>query len=342
MIIIDGSKGEGGGQILRSALALSIITSQPFRIDNIRAGREKPGLMRQHLTCVKAAATICSAITAGAELNSQSLTFKPGSLKAGNYTFAIGTAGSTTLVLQTVLPALLFTPGITAPSRVTVEGGTHNSFAPPADFLQHAFGRQLAAIGADVSFELERSGFFPAGGGRIHLSVNPGTLLKPLSLLDAGELNSRLALATVAALPGSIALRELDRVDHELHWQEHERRVLQLPEDQGPGNVVSLRLDYANVTEIFTGFGSKRVTAEGVAAQAIAEAKDYLATGAPVGPYLADQLLLPLALAAGGEFVTGPLTPHTTTNADIIRRFLAVDITTEELPRRRTRITVQR
>src|SRR5688500_5627223 len=127
MITIDGSEGEGGGQILRTSLALSLVTGQPFRIVNIRAGRKKPGLLRQHLTAVQAAIAIGDAVADGAEIGSQELVFRPEGIRAGEYRFAVGTAGSTTLVLQTVLPALMLANG---PSRVVLEGGTHNPFAP--------------------------------------------------------------------------------------------------------------------------------------------------------------------------------------------------------------------
>src|SRR4051812_15499079 len=171
MIEIDGSEGEGGGQILRSALSLSICTGQPFRIVKVRANRDKPGLMRQHLTAVKAAAEICAGDVDGAELGSRALTFRPGKLAAGDYSFAIGTAGSCTLVLQTVLPPLLAAAG---ESRVRITGGTHNPAAPPFDFLLRSFLPQVVRMGADVSLELVTPGFFPRGGGEIRAHIRSG------------------------------------------------------------------------------------------------------------------------------------------------------------------------
>src|SRR5690349_14635120 len=146
-IVIDGSSGEGGGQILRTSIALSLVTGKPFRIENIRAGRKKPGLLRQHLTAVRAAVAISQARVTGAELNSRTLTFEPSALRGGEYQLAVGTAGSATLVFQTILPALLCAP---ERSRVTVEGGTHNPGAPPFDFLAHTFLPVLRRIGASV------------------------------------------------------------------------------------------------------------------------------------------------------------------------------------------------
>lgn len=162
MLILDGSFGEGGGQILRTALSLSMITGAPFRIEKVRAHRRKPGLLRQHLTCVKAAERIASARVKGAELGAASLTFEPGVISAGEYEFAIGSAGSTTLVFQTILPALL---QATAASRVTLKGGTHNPLAPTFDYLQRVFLPLLARMGAAVETKLHKPGFFPAGGG---------------------------------------------------------------------------------------------------------------------------------------------------------------------------------
>src|SRR2546428_9297761 len=160
MITIDGSFGEGGGQILRTALSLSLATGTPFRIENIRAGRKKAGLLRQHLTAVLAAAEIGAAEIEGATLGSTMLTFTPKSVRAGEYRFAVGTAGSGTLVFQTILPALL---RASAATRVTIEGGTHNSAAPPFDFLDRTFLPLIRKMGATVSLKLERYGFYPAG-----------------------------------------------------------------------------------------------------------------------------------------------------------------------------------
>jgi len=173
MIQIEGSQGEGGGQILRSALALSLITATPFCIENIRAGRAKPGLLRQHLTAVNAAAEIGSAEMIGASIGSTRLEFKPGKVRAENYSFAVGTAGSATLVLQTVLPALLTH---SEPSTLTLEGGTHNPFAPPYDFLARTFLPLIARMGPRVTTHLERAGFYPAGGGRFTVSIEPALL----------------------------------------------------------------------------------------------------------------------------------------------------------------------
>jgi RNA 3'-phosphate cyclase len=190
MLTLDGSAGEGGGQILRSALALSLLTGTPFRIEKIRARRAKPGLLRQHLTAVQAAARIGSAQVEGAELGSRALTVRPGTVAPGEYHFAIGSAGSACLVVQTVLPPLLLASG---PSVLIVEGGTHNPAAPSWDFLARVFFPLLERMGARIRTKLERHGFYPAGGGRLRVEIDPVSTLAPLELLKRGEIAERSA-----------------------------------------------------------------------------------------------------------------------------------------------------
>ena len=327
MLHLDGSRGEGGGQILRTSLALSMITGKPFRIERIRAGRPKPGLMRQHLTAVKAAAEVCDAQTIGAELRSQILTFEPGAVRPGEYRFDIGTAGSASLVLQTVLPPLM--RGEQA-SRLTLCGGTHNIHAPPFDFLAKAFLPLLARIGPQASATLVRPGFYPAGGGEVVVDIQPASQLKPIELVDGGRLVRRHATAMVSRLPRHVAERELATLCRKLGLSTKETTVEEV-QSPGPGNVVVVELEREHVTEVFTGFGQKGVSAEKVASGVAREAKRYLDAGVPVGEHLADQLLLPLALAGGGRYRTTAPTLHTTTNVETIREFLDVTIEVEEL-----------
>ncbi len=317
-IVIDGSQGEGGGQILRSSLALSLVTGQPFRIEKIRAGRKKPGLLRQHLTAVQAAAEVGGAKVQGDPLGSQELSFSPGTIRAGEYRWAVGTAGSTTLVLQTVLPALMIAR---EPSRITLEGGTHNPYAPPFDFLEHAFLPLIRKMGPEVGAHLERPGFYPAGGGMFTVEVRPAPALRPIEILERGEIRARLAHAVVAALPISIAHREIGRLLRDLGWKQEECRAQEVGEPRGPGNIVIARIDSEHVTELFTGFGERGHSAEEVAAGLARDVRRYLDSGAPVGPHLADQLLVPMAMAGGGTFRTNDITPHTRTNMAVIRQF---------------------
>jgi RNA 3'-terminal phosphate cyclase (ATP) len=330
IIQIDGSIGEGGGQILRTALGLSMVTGQPFRIEKIRAGRDKPGLLRQHLTAVNAAAAVCGASVEGAAISSRELSFTPGKVKAAEYTFSIGSAGSTTLVLQTVLPALLTADG---PSSLTLEGGTHNPHAPPIDFLEKAFLPLINRMGPTVNVTLERAGFYPAGGGRFVVKVQPAAKLLPLHVPERGEIKRRLAKAVVAALPGEIAKRELQKVEKMLGWSGEQLQIRQLPNEWGPGNLLTLEIESEHVTEVFTGFGMKAVTAEAVADQAVQQTRRYLAAKIPVGESLADQLLLPLAFAGAGSFMTHSPSRHTKTNIEVITRFLPVRVALAEISR---------
>lgn len=321
MLEIDGSEGEGGGQIVRTALALSMCTGQPFRIRNIRAKRPKPGLLRQHLTAVLAAAEVSDARVEGAAPGSQTLTFEPGLPHAGDYHFAIGTAGSCTLVLQTVLPALLQVPKL---SILTVNGGTHNPHAPPVDFLQQALLPLLKNMGAPIELVLKRHGFYPRGGGELMASIEPCAKLQGLELAARGQRIDSYAEAYIAALPFHIAERELDTVGKLMNWSAEKLHVRGLANDRGPGNVLMLTLRYENLTEVFTGFGERGVTAENVARQVCREVLDYLASGAAVGNYLADQLILPLALAGQGSFTTTAPSQHLLTNIAVIQRFLPI------------------
>ena len=323
MLLIDGSQGEGGGQILRTSLALSMLTGKPFRMEKIRANRDKPGLMRQHLTAVNAAASISSAKVTGAAISSRELSFEPGTVRGGEYSFSIGSAGSTTLVLQTVLPPLLLAKEA---SSLTLEGGTHNVHAPPLDFLETAFLPIVRRMGPSVHVTMQRAGFYPAGGGRFLATIEPAAKLEPIEMLWRGPITHRLAKAVCAALPGEIGLRELDIVRKGLGWSDDALQIRQLPEDQGPGNIFTIELASATVTEVFTGFGQQGVPAERVATDAMHEAQRYLKSGVPVGRHLADQLLIPFAMAGGGAFLTQKLTRHTLTNIEVIRRFLDVSV----------------
>jgi len=336
MIQLDGSFGEGGGQILRTSLALSLVTGKPFRIERIRARRPKPGLRRQHLTAVFAAAEVGQARVEGAELGSRAVTFEPGEVRPGEYRFDVGTAGSTTLVLQTILPALMLAA---APSQLRLEGGTHNLHAPPIDFLQKAFLPLLERMGPGVEVTLERAGFYPAGGGSVRTAVRPRPTLERLDLLERGKIVGRTVCGVVARLPLNIAQREVETARRRLTWPADFTSTRQV-ESIGPGNVVTIEIQSEHVTEVFTGFGQRGVPAEKVAAGAAREAHRYLKAGVPVGEHLADQLLVPLALAGGGSFRTLPPSSHTTTNIETLGRFLDVAVRTEPIGPDAWQITV--
>lgn len=331
MITIDGSFGEGGGQILRTALALSLVSGKPFRLDNIRAKRERPGLLRQHLTAVNAAAEVGQARVEGNAIGSMALTFEPRGLRPGSYQWAVGTAGSATLVLQTVLPALL-TAG--AASELVLEGGTHNPYAPPFEFLARAFLPLVNRMGPRVSAVLERHGFYPAGGGRFRVSIEPAGTLARLDLMERGEIVRRECVGIVSQLSPRIAEDELAVLRAKLGWEESCFGVEETANPRGPGNILVCTVESQAATEVFTGFGERGVPADRVALSMLEEVREYLAAGVPVGRHLADQLLIPMALAGGGSFRTLPPTRHTLTNIDVIKQFLdlAVTVTKRDRP----------
>ncbi len=322
MVVIDGSIGEGGGQVLRSSLSLSMVTGQPVKLKNIRSKRKNPGLRSQHLCAVRASAEICDARVEGDTMGSRSFTFVPGQVKPGEYTFTIGTAGSSGLVFQTVLPPLMLASG---PSKVTLEGGTHNSQSPPFDFLERVFVPLVNRMGPSIALRLDSYGFYPKGGGRFSATVAPVEQLTPIDLIDGGAVGAVRANAIVAGLPDHVARRELAVVRERLGWDDEALSVSRV-RSRGPGNALCLEVAREGVAELFTAFGEKGRPAEAVARRACDMMQAYLDNGAPVGPHLADQLLLPFALAGGGSFVTCKhLDAHTTTNMAVVSRFLPVD-----------------
>ncbi len=320
MLTIDGAQGEGGGQILRTSLALAALTTTPIRIERIRANRNKPGLLRQHLTAFRAISKICNAEVEGAQLGARSLVLIPGAVQSGDYHFAVGTAGSACLVFQTILWPLLFADG---PSSVAIEGGTHNSKSPPFDFIEQTFLPLMARFGAKVSARLERHGFYPAGGGRFVVQIEPCKELAPIELLEAGEIISTRARALVGGkLPLSIAKRELAVVRERLGLQRQDCEAVHCKSSRGPGNALHLFVERPLVTETITAFGERGVPAEQVAANAVEEHQRYVAADVPVSEHLADQLLIPMALGRGGVFCTSKPSLHTLTNIEVVAHLL--------------------
>ena len=323
MMTIDGSFGEGGGQILRTSLSLAAITGTDVRFERIRANRPKPGLMRQHLACAKAVAEICGGELEGAELNSQALTFRPGKIRGGDYRFVIGSAGNTLLLAQSILPVLLMAE---EPSNVVLEGGTYTTKAPVYDFFERVYLPCLARMGLEVEAAMERVGFYPVGGGRVSLSVKPARVWRQLSLTERGELRNARVTALGSGLDESILTDELRIFQAGLADAMPFRAEARNVESPGSGNVLLAELEYGNLTEIFSVCGSFGISRKSVAKQAAGQVKQYLKHDWVVGQFLADQLMLPLALGAGGNYLTGRPTKHSETNREIIRRFLDVKI----------------
>jgi len=326
-VYVDGSEGEGGGQILRTSLALACITGKHLHMENIRAARRNPGLARQHLSCVHAARQICEGRCEGAALGSQVLHFQSGLVRSGDFTFDIGSAGSASLVVQTVLPALFLANG---PSTVTVTGGTHNPWAPPFDFLSETFLPTIENAGFDARCELNKHGFFPAGGGEITLHIYPWKdgMDRAISLCELGGQRQIHARIYTARLPGHIAERQkklLLRSGLNLKHVEH----IEVTDSDGPGNCVMLRLCSERGTTVFTAFGQRGKPSEKVVAEVVGMAEDFLESGATVDHFLADQLLLYMAIPKGDCYTTNELSTHLTTNIETIKKFLPVNFTIE-------------
>jgi RNA 3'-terminal phosphate cyclase (ATP) len=332
---IDGSAGEGGGQILRTSLALAMITGRPLRMRRIRAGRAKPGLRRQHLVCVEAAARLCHAQVQGATLGSQDLELVPGPITGGAMEIDIGTAGSTTLVVQTILvPALA--AGVAL--RAVFRGGTHNPLAPPFEFLDRVYLPHLRAMGADVALALDRHGFVSSGGergphghgalGQLTVTAGAGGALRPIEVVAAGPITARRATAILARLPTHVADREHAVVQQRLGFRPDECETREV-RDAGPANALLIEVERGEARELVASLGEKGLRAELVAQRACDELAAFLDANVPVGEHLADQLILPLAVAGGGRFRTLPLSRHATTNIDTVRRFLDIAIRVE-------------
>lgn len=332
-LVIDGSAGEGGGQILRTSLTLSMLTGRPFVIDRIRGKRKKGGLLRQHLTCVNAAAAISGAKVEGATLGSPKLTFRPSTLRGVEKSFDIGSAGSVALVLQTIALPLVFADG---PSTITIRGGTHAAWAPIVPFLEHAWLPRIRAMGAELAIELRKTGFYPAGGGELVLHVSPSKSLAPLHLAAPRGPLTLEAEAIVSDIPESIARRELSALAERLSLEPHRRDATS--EDHvtpsrivlrsstvrsvGPGNALWLiARDADGHANVFSALGERGVSAEDVAGQVADRFVSWRASGAAVEEHLTDQLLVPIVLAGEGRLTTDVLSLHTTTNVDVIEAF---------------------
>jgi len=338
-IEINGSQGEGGGQILRTSLTLSAVTGHPVRIEKIRAGREKPGLKRQHLTCIKAVAAICGAKTSAVEVGFGELEFVPGTIKGGDYRFDVGTAGSVTLVAQTILPVLLKAD---KPSTVTITGGTHVPFSPVWEFFAETYLPELRRMGARVDAEIDQCGFYPAAGGVVKLRVWPyDEAKKPecYELTDLGEYKGGEVKGVVAHLPRSIAEVEVGIVGVQFRDLALKPDICEV-DAMGPGNYCRVKLNYERGTVVFSGVGTYDKSRRAVANEVVQQVREFVKSGKACEKHLADQLLVPLAMFVGGEYhwetdglwedeVWRPNwaldiqkeTQHYTTNRDVIAKF---------------------
>jgi RNA 3'-phosphate cyclase len=326
MIELDGSFGEGGGQILRTSLALALVTGKPFHLRNVRAGRPKPGLQPQHLMSVRAAASIGQASLRGAALGSTDLVFEPGAVVAGTYHFAIGTAGATGLVLQTVCLPLALRGAVS--STVTVQGGTHVTTSPCFHFLDTTWRAYLERLGLRLKLRLVRPGFYPRGGGLVEARIEPCAGLRPLRLSERGPIARVTGFSAVAGLPTDIARRHARRAVHRLRSAGLPAALDEQNWDGGPGTVLAVQLDTAPAPTLFFGLGARGKPAERVADEAVDQVVDFLkAEPAAVDLHSADQIVLPLALAEeASEYTVTAVTAHLTTNIAVIRHFVERDI----------------
>ena len=338
-IEIDGSQGEGGGQVLRTSLTLSAVTGQPVRIGKIRAGREKPGLKRQHLTCIKAVAAICGAKTSDVEVGSGELEFVPGAINGGDYRFDIGTAGSVTLVAQTVVPVLL-KAGV--PSTVTITGGTHVPFSPVWEFFVEIYLPELRRMGVQVEAEIDQCGFYPAAGGMVKLRVWPHDEAKRpdgYELVDLGEYKGGVVKGVVSHLPRSIAEAEVGIVGEQLRDLALRHEICEV-DAMGPGNYCCAKLNYERGTVVFSGVGTYDKSRRAVANEIVQQVREFVKSGKACEKHLADQLLVPAVVFLGERYWLYPNskclgdgfrdwnvavqkeTLHFTTNQAVINRFM--------------------
>lgn len=331
MLQMDASHGEGGGQILRSALTLSLLTGVPLHIENIRAGRTKPGLRPQHLAAVRAAAAISAGQVKGDHIASGELLFHPGPVNAGKYHFEIGTAGAATLVLQTIFLPLSFAP---SRSVVTITGGTHVPWSPCFHYLDEHWLPFMRRMGFQAALTLERPGFNPLGGGVLRAQIAPAVEISPLSITQRGKLKQIRGISAVVGLPREIAKRQRLRVVARL-GSKFPLNDIRIAEIDAPtkGTWITLVAEFERGQACYCALGAPGKRAEAVADEVADAIETFMQTDGAVDRYLADQLLLPMALARGKSIVrTERITQHLQTHAWVIEQFSAARIEIQGQP----------
>ena len=325
-IEIDGSQGEGGGQIFRTSIPLSMLTKQSTRIFNIRGRRSSPGLKYQHLTALEAACQISDAQITGDSLGSQEVIFTPGNIKPGNYQFNIPTAGSAGLVLQTVFVPLSFASDS---SQIKISGGTHVPWSPQYHYLEYHWIPSLKNIGYAGTIKLNSCGYFPVGGGELVCKIIPSDGITPVNILERGKLNQIRGISGVSNLPLEIAKRQRQRLVSKLgsNYPLNDIRTNSFPA-KGKGTFIVLLLEYENTSACISSLGQKGKRAEDVADEVVAQVEEFHKSCGCMDKYIADQLLIPLCFSTGvSSFNTSQVTHHLLTNAKVIQEFLPVKIT---------------
>jgi RNA 3'-terminal phosphate cyclase (ATP) len=328
-LTIDGSFGEGGGQILRTSLSLSALTRRPIRIENIRAGRKNPGLQPQHLASVRGAAKICGGRASGDKIGSTVLEFYPGETKPGSYAFDVSeikaSAGSIGLVFQTIFWPLVFAR---KGSSLVLRGGTHVNWSPVANYIDDVFLPTVSRMGALGMYSLKRAGYYPVGGGEIHAEVRSTDSLRPLNLSERGQISSVYCYSAVSNLTIDIARRQLDRGLARLSEMgiSADGELLDVP-SPGKGTYFFILAKFGDFgCAGFTGIGERGKPAEKVAEEAVIDFEKWYSSGMAIDPHLADQLIIPMALADGPSvFSTSEITQHLVTNITVVRKFLDVE-----------------
>jgi RNA 3'-phosphate cyclase len=327
LIEIDGSYGEGGGQILRTALALSAILRKPFTIHHVRSKRKNPGLQAQHLEAVKAIAQITEAQTGGVQFGSQKITFIPHKILPGDYQFEVKTAGSVSLLLQAVFLPLCFA---NEKSNLTLVGGTHVPWSPPFHYLSEVLLPTLESTGVSAGASIEKWGFYPKGEGKIQLEINPVHEFKAISLVERGLLKKIRGISAISNLPKHVAERQkeqaLKRIQRELKIDAEITLLYDVP-STGIGSFLFLVAEYEKALAGFSSLGARGKPAEKVADEAVESLKNYFNNEGCIDPHLADQIVPFVALAKGNSsFTTTGITEHLLTNLWVVQHFLDTTI----------------